>query len=52
MPPECPAELLARLGEDVLGRVEQQWAGARRELGPCLVWTGPRVTDRWGNTYG
>ena len=37
-PPECPPELLKRMGEDILAKVDERWASPRRELGPCLVW--------------
>src|SRR5205807_922217 len=34
-------------------KVERRWVSKRRELGPCLVWTGPTQNDagRYGWMY-
>ena len=37
-----PAELLERMGADILAKVERRWPKQHHELGPCLVWTGAR----------
>jgi len=44
IPPRCPEELLEQMGEDVAATVDEQWASARRELGPCLVWRNGEPT--------
>ena len=38
-----PANLLKRMGADVLARCARRWASRQHELGPCLVWTHPQV---------
>jgi hypothetical protein len=50
-PPDCPQELLERMGADILGKVDKRWASTRRELGPCLVWRDGEPTLLEG-TYG
>ena len=45
VPPDCPAELLDKVGADVLAKVERRWSRKHHELGPCLVWTGPTLND-------
>jgi hypothetical protein len=51
VPPECPAELLERVGDDILAKVEQREC-PQREFGPCLVWTGARGPDAQKGPYG
>jgi len=50
-PPECPRELLERMGADVLAKVERRWASPPRELGPYLIWRAGEPTLLDG-TYG
>jgi hypothetical protein len=50
-PPDCPQELLKRVGADILAKVDERWASTRRELGPCLVWREGEPTLLEG-TYG
>jgi hypothetical protein len=52
VPPDCPAELVAKMGADVLAKCERRWSRKHHELGPCLVWTGAQTTDSKGRTYG
>ncbi|HLZ30031.1 MAG TPA: HNH endonuclease signature motif containing protein [Chloroflexota bacterium] len=52
MPPDCPLELGEHMGADVLAKVERRWPKKRHELGPCLVWTGPRGPDAETGPYG
>ncbi len=52
VPPECPAELVAMMGEDVLSKCERRWPKRRHALGPCLVWTGPKGPDAQTGPYG
>jgi hypothetical protein len=52
VPPECPAELLTKIGADILAKCDRRWSRKHHELGPCLVWTGPQTTDNKGRTYG
>jgi hypothetical protein len=51
VPLECPEDLLRRMGTDVRAKVEQREC-PRRELGPCLVWTGARGPDAEKGPYG
>ena len=52
-PPECPPDLLERMGEDIRSRVERKWVSVRRELGPCLVWRdGEPTIKSAGGVYG
>ena len=52
-PPHCPAELLDKVGADVLAKVERWWASRKRELGPCLVWReGEPTIQAAGGLYG
>jgi hypothetical protein len=52
-PTECPPELLAKIGADILAKVEQRWASKYRRLGPCLVWReGEPTIQAAGNVYG
>jgi hypothetical protein len=44
VPPDCPPELLAK--------VVRRWPKRHHELGPCLVWTGPRGHDAQRGPYG
>jgi hypothetical protein len=52
VPPDCPQELVRRMGADVLAKVERRWPKQRHELGPCLVWTGPKGPDAETGPYG
>jgi hypothetical protein len=53
VPPRCPDELLRRMGGDIVAKVDEQWASARRELGPCLVWREGQTTIKSaGGVYG
>jgi hypothetical protein len=49
----CPQELLDAMGADVLSQVEERFLSRRRELGPCLVWTGVLLQPRreYGRLY-
>jgi hypothetical protein len=38
VPPDCPRELVDKMGADILAKVERRWSKQRHELGPCLVW--------------
>ena len=38
VPPDCPAELVAKMGADSLAKVERRWPKRHHQLGPCLVW--------------
>ncbi len=49
LPPDCPAELLAKMGADILAKVERRWPKRHHELGPCLVWTGALQQSAAGN---
>ena len=52
VPPDCPQELVEKMGADVLEKVERRWPKRRHELGPCLVWTGVQYQDRpYGRMY-
>jgi hypothetical protein len=51
-PPDCPEDLVERMGADILAKTERRWPRRRHELGPCLVWTGAQTTDAAGRTYG
>jgi hypothetical protein len=37
VPPDCPEQLVEKMGADVLARVERRWPRRFHELGPCLV---------------
>jgi hypothetical protein len=53
VPPRYPGELLERIGSDILAKVDEQWASARRELGSCLVWReGQPTIKSAGGVYG
>ncbi|MCA1647262.1 MAG: HNH endonuclease [Chloroflexi bacterium] len=53
VPPDCPAELLERMGADVLGKVERRWPRRWHALGPCLVWRdGEPTIKAAGGVYG
>src|SRR5919202_2938438 len=52
VPPDCPPEMLAKVGADVLAKVERRWPRKHHELGPCLVWTGARGPDAERGPYG
>jgi HNH endonuclease/TraM recognition site of TraD and TraG len=53
VPPDCPAELLAKMGADILAKVERRWPKRHHELGPCLVWRdGEPVIQAAGGLYG
>ncbi len=52
LPPDCPAELLAKMGADILAKVERRWPKRHHELGPCLVWTGALQQSAAGNLSG
>jgi hypothetical protein len=52
VPPDCPAELLERMGADILAKVERRWPRRHHHLGPCLVWTGARGPDARRGPYG
>lgn len=51
VPPECPEDLLERIGADVLAKVERRFVSERRELGPCLIWREGEPTLKDG-LYG
>jgi hypothetical protein len=51
-PPDCPQEMIERMGADILAKCERRWSKKHHDLGACLVWTGPKVTDSKGRTYG
>jgi hypothetical protein len=52
VPPDCPEDLVAKMGADVLSQVERRWPKRHHELGPCLVWTGQQYQDRpYGRLY-
>ena len=52
-PPECPPELLAKMGADILAKVERRWSKRHHELGACLVWRDGEPTYRAaGGLYG
>jgi len=52
-PPECPAELVARMGVDILAKVERRWPRKHHELGACLVWRdGEPTIKAAGGLYG
>jgi hypothetical protein len=51
-PPDCPAELRSKMGEDVLRQVNRQEVSRRRELGACLIWTGATLGNgKYGRLY-
>jgi hypothetical protein len=50
VPPDCPAELVEKMGADILAKVERRWPARHHELGPCLVWTGKTLSD--ADVYG
>src|ERR1700694_2973624 len=52
VPPDCLRELVERMGADILAKVERRWPKRRHELGPCLVWTGPKGPDAEAGPYG
>src|SRR5258708_6177082 len=52
VPPDRPAELLTKIGAGLLSKCERRWPKRRHELGPCLVWTGPRGPDAERGPYG
>jgi hypothetical protein len=52
VPPDCPQELVEKMGADILAKVERRWPKRRHELGPCLVWTGPKGPDAETGPYG
>jgi hypothetical protein len=45
VPPDCPEELVEKMGADILAKCERRWPRRAHALGPCLVWTGPTVSD-------
>src|SRR5207302_11302275 len=53
VPPDCPQELIEKMGADILAKVERRWPKQQHELGPCLVWTGPTLNSagRYGWMY-
>ena len=52
VPPDCPAELLERIGADILAKVDRRWSKRHHELGPCLVWhEGEPVIKAAGGVY-
>jgi hypothetical protein len=53
VPPDCPDELLERMGADILAKCERRWSRKHHELGPCLVWReGEPVIRAAGGVYG
>jgi hypothetical protein len=53
VPPECPAELVEKIGADILAKVDRRWPRRRHELGPCLVWRDGEATIKAaGCVYG
>jgi len=52
VPPDCPAELVEKMGADIFARCERRWPRQRHALGPCLVWTGPKGPDAEKGPYG
>jgi hypothetical protein len=56
VPPDCPPELVAKMGADILAKVERRWSKRHHELGPCLVWregepTVQAATGVYGRIY-
>jgi hypothetical protein len=51
-PPDCPPELVSKMGADISERCERRWPRRHHELGPCLVWTGPRGPNAEVGPYG
>jgi hypothetical protein len=53
VPPDCPAELVERMGADMLAKVERRWPRKHHDLGPCLVWRdGEPTIQGAGGLYG
>jgi hypothetical protein len=52
VPPDCPRDLVERMGADVLAKCERRWPRKHHELGPCLVWTGAKGPDAQKGPYG
>src|SRR4051812_16294447 len=52
VPPDCPSELVERMGADVRGQAERSWPKRQHASGPCLTWTGVQYRDRpYGRMY-
>lgn len=51
VPPECPEELMEKIGADILAKVERCWPRRKHELGLCLVWREARRQSRWQGVY-
>jgi hypothetical protein len=52
VPPDCPVELVEKMGADIIAKVERRWSRQHHELGPCLVWTGAQQQAAAGKVYG
>jgi hypothetical protein len=53
VPPDCPPDLVEKMGAEVLAKVERRWPTRHHELGPCLVWREREPTiQSAGNIYG
>jgi hypothetical protein len=52
VPPDCPAELVERMGIDIYSKCERRWPVKQHKLGPCLVWTGAKGPDAEKGPYG
>jgi hypothetical protein len=52
VPPDCPAELVQRMGADILAKIERRWPKRHHALGRCLVWKGARQQSAAGKVYG
>jgi hypothetical protein len=50
VPPDCPEDLVEKMGADILAKVERRWPRRFHQLGPCLVWTGPTLSNE--GVYG
>jgi hypothetical protein len=46
------AELVEKMGADVLGKVERRWPVKHHALGACLVWTGAKGPHATKGPYG
>jgi hypothetical protein len=45
VPPDCPPDLVEKMGGDILAKVERRWPRRHHELGLCFVWTGITVSN-------
>jgi hypothetical protein len=45
-PPDCPPELVEKMGADIIAKVERRWPVRMHKLGPYLVWTGPTQNNK------